>query len=442
MPLEERRELAREQVTQPALEQRHHAAQEEEPHAPARRPEAAAGALAHRARVEAVVDQVLQVLAHADLAHQPVLVPVHARELPHVREDVLQPVGELVGVHVAEAVLDVRVDDELREAQDLTAQVEGVTEARLLALLGGERLDGLEVEVVVEVQVVDVLAMDEQVQHVVALPADLQAGLDPVELRALEELGALERLEEVLLLLDLGRLAVELVGHPALEQLLVRDAHLYGVARGAVLHEPRLHEGHVDAAARVAGAHVEGPRRPVESDGARGLLVVQVGRVQQRLELCRQVELVAVAEVLLAQHLLGCCAQPVRRDGVDDRVEVEGGQVRVLVLDEAACGHMVARDAYVARPRVEQVREGELVLGPDRRADDDLVDVVELVPVVVLRLEVAVEGLELGPAGDGHVERLGRHEGGQVEEVEVVLVRQVRDELRRQPVQVGHHGQR
>ena len=63
--------------------------------------------------------------------------------------------------------------------------MEGGTEARLLALLGGERLDGLEVEVVVEVQVVDVLAVDEQVEHVVALPADLQTGLDPVELRAL-----------------------------------------------------------------------------------------------------------------------------------------------------------------------------------------------------------------------------------------------------------------
>ena len=55
-------ELPREQVAQPALQQRHDAAQEEEPDAPHGRPEAHAGALAHRARVEAVVDQVLQVL--------------------------------------------------------------------------------------------------------------------------------------------------------------------------------------------------------------------------------------------------------------------------------------------------------------------------------------------------------------------------------------------
>ena len=73
-------------------------------------PEADAGALADGARVEAVVDEVLQVLAHADLAHQLVLVAVHARQLPDVRERVLQAVRQLVRVHVAQPVLHVRVD--------------------------------------------------------------------------------------------------------------------------------------------------------------------------------------------------------------------------------------------------------------------------------------------------------------------------------------------
>ena len=71
-------ELAREQVAQPALEQGDDAAQEKEPDAPHGRPEADAGALADGARVEAPVDEVLEVLAHADLAHQLVLVAVHA----------------------------------------------------------------------------------------------------------------------------------------------------------------------------------------------------------------------------------------------------------------------------------------------------------------------------------------------------------------------------
>lgn len=86
----------------------------------------------------------LEVLAHPDLPHELVLVTVHARELTDVGEGELETVGELEGVDVAEAVLDVRVDDELGEAEDLATEVEGVSEAGLLALLGRERLDGLE----------------------------------------------------------------------------------------------------------------------------------------------------------------------------------------------------------------------------------------------------------------------------------------------------------
>eukprot|EP00965_Chrysotila_dentata_P150735 4980259-Pleurochrysis_carterae.AAC.1 len=426
-------ELAREQVAQPALEQRHHAAQEKEPHAPAGRPDAAARALAHGASVEAVVDKVLQVLAHADLAHQPVLVSVHAGELADVREDVLQPVGELVGVDVAEAVLHVRVDDELGEAEDLAAQVKGVAEARLLALLGGERLDGLQVEVVVEVEVVDVLAVDEQVEHVVALPADLQAGLHPVQVGRLEELGLAERLEEVLLLEPLWRLLVQLRDDEALEQLLVGDAHLDRVGGRAVLLEPVGDERHVDAAARVARAHVEGARRPDERNGRRRVL---------RLDLLRQHVVEPVSEIVIREWSSLGSARGVRRDRVDHRIKVEGGQVGVLVLDVAGGADVVRWQPDVARARVVEEGEGELVLGADGLADDDLVNVVELVPVVVVAVEVAVERLKLGPAGDGHVEALGRDERVDVEEVEVVGVAQVGEQLRGEAVQVGHDRQR
>ena len=64
--------------------------EEEEPDAPAGSPDAAAGSLADGAGVESVVDDVLEVLAHPHLSHQLVLVPVHPRQLTHVREDVLE----------------------------------------------------------------------------------------------------------------------------------------------------------------------------------------------------------------------------------------------------------------------------------------------------------------------------------------------------------------
>ena len=58
-------------------------------------------------------------------------------------------------------------------------------------------LDGLEVEVVVQMQVVEILAMDEEVQHVVTLATHLQPNFNPVQHSCLEELGCLEGPEQI-----------------------------------------------------------------------------------------------------------------------------------------------------------------------------------------------------------------------------------------------------
>jgi hypothetical protein len=108
----------------------------------------------------------------------------------------LQTVSKLESVDVSKAVLDVRVDDELGETEDLSTQMERVSEAGLLALLGRKGLDRLQVEIVIQMKVVEILAVNQEVEHVVTLTADLQDGLDPVQIRDLEEL---ERVEHVTL---------------------------------------------------------------------------------------------------------------------------------------------------------------------------------------------------------------------------------------------------
>ena len=79
--------LPSQQVAQPALEQRDNASQEEEPYAPHRGPETHTGAFANGTSVESIVHKVFQILAHADLPHQTVLVPVHTcmqqTHMPH-----------------------------------------------------------------------------------------------------------------------------------------------------------------------------------------------------------------------------------------------------------------------------------------------------------------------------------------------------------------------
>lgn len=61
--------------------------------------------------------------------------------------------------------------------------------------LSGEGLHGLQVEVVIQVKVVQVLSVNQQVQHIVALATHLQAYFHPVQLCRLEKLCSLEGAE-------------------------------------------------------------------------------------------------------------------------------------------------------------------------------------------------------------------------------------------------------
>ena len=105
---------------------------------------------------------------------------------------------------------------------------------------------------------------------------------------------------------------------------------------------------------------------------------------------------------------------------------------------------MVRREGHGSRTRGIQVRELHFIFGADLVADHDLVDVVELVPVVLVRVVVACgtdavatrlpcglnedaaslaeERLEFRPAGDRQIQRLRREEAPAIKEVEVVRV--------------------
>lgn len=60
-----------------------------------------------------------------------------------------------------------------------------------------QSLNRLQVEVVVEMQVVEVLTVDKQIEHVVALSANLQTHLHPVQFGGLKELGCFEGAEQI-----------------------------------------------------------------------------------------------------------------------------------------------------------------------------------------------------------------------------------------------------
>ena len=207
-------------------------------------------------------------------------------------------------------------------------------------------------------------------------------------------------------------------------QLLVRNADLDRLSRRAVLQVPVLHERHILRAYRPSTTLVVRMGRPPERNRVRRAIRLDLALLQEGLDGRRKLETVLVAVVaederfVRDEFVLGRDAA--RGDGVDDGVKVEGGEVGVLGADVEGVRSVVNGDVDGAREGVVEVGEGDLVLGADLLPDHDLVDVVELVPVVVVVVRVAVEGLEARSTGDGDVERFGGEEGLGLEEVEVL----------------------
>lgn len=90
-------------------------------------------------------------------------------------------------------------------------------------------------------QIVEILSVDEQVEHVVTLPDYLEASFDPVELSHLEELGLSECLQKRPFVLGLGGLVVKLVKNPNFEEFLVRNSYLDRITLRTPLFKPRGH---------------------------------------------------------------------------------------------------------------------------------------------------------------------------------------------------------
>ena len=87
------------------------------------------------------------------------------------------------------------VHHELGQTKNFATEMEGIAETRLLTLLRGECFNRFQIEVIVQMKVIEIFSMNEQIQHVVALPANLQAYFNPIKSGRLEKLGRLERAE-------------------------------------------------------------------------------------------------------------------------------------------------------------------------------------------------------------------------------------------------------
>ena len=100
-------ELTGKKVAEPRKVSMH----EEQPDAPTRSPEPTTRSLSDRARIEPMADQMLEVLRHAHLPHELILVSVHACQGTNVSKNILQGVNQLEGVDIVETELNVSINN-------------------------------------------------------------------------------------------------------------------------------------------------------------------------------------------------------------------------------------------------------------------------------------------------------------------------------------------
>ncbi len=116
----------------------------------------------------------------------------------------------------------------------------------------------------------------------------------------------------------------------------------------------------------------------------------------------------------------------VGRNWIDDGIEVEGWDLWVILFNIHTGGIVVGHEGYLPRPVIVQMREGNFVLCSDRLPNDNLSDIVEFVPILILFVNIPVERFELRTARNSYVKSFGSEERFQVKQVVVVTVYYVR----------------
>merc|ERR1719494_5821 len=140
---------------------------------------------------------------------------------------ILDAICQLKSIDISQPILHMRIYNEFRQSQDLTAQVESISKSRFLTLLGGECLDRFQVEIVIQMQVIQVLTMNQQVQHVVTLTTHLQTCLHPIDASGLKEFGGFKRPEQVAFLHGFWWTMVECIEHKVFQKFLIRYSDFY-----------------------------------------------------------------------------------------------------------------------------------------------------------------------------------------------------------------------
>lgn len=237
---------------------------------------------------------------------------------------------------------------------------------------------------------------------------------------------------------------MESVQHVHLKKFLVRNSNLDGLTVRAMFKIKVLDQGHILSSLHFATSQVVRVWCPIQRDSVRRIVILQIPLSQEWLYLLGQLEIdifiVTKSEdlILMGNERSVSFLHDSLRDGVDKRVKVECREVGVVSLDVNVLGLVINTNMDGSRKRVVEMRESNLVLRSDDVSDDNLVDIIEFVPVLVEGVHVSVQRLKFGTTRQSNVERFGSEETLLIKQVECVVVRVVAQQLPTDSVQVSH----
>lgn len=87
------------------------------------------------------------------------------------------------------------------------------------------------------------------------------------------------------------------------------------------------------------------------------------------------------------------------------------------------------------------MRKCNFVLSSNGMPDNDLIDIVELIPILIKVTQISVERLELWTSWNSNVESFSSEERFEVEQIKIVFINDVRKHLIGETVQVCHNVQ-
>ena len=143
----------------------------------------------------------------------------------------------------------------------------------------------------------------------------MQAGLNPIQLRHLEELRSLQLTEQILLRHRFLRMGLQLIENEAFEQLLIRHANFHWLIRLAILHVPVLDQD-FPSASHVAGPTVVRGWSPPEGDAVRGVFIFEVFLCEEGFNIIGKLELVIVSAVGSKNYECILQLKPSGRNGI------------------------------------------------------------------------------------------------------------------------------